>query len=352
MECAHFVRAIFDSPAAEAGRYGDLAGIVSLHATAPGTSRPRRSLSHMKASASESPRHFAIKQGILDACARAAVDAKAEARGKGWRADVLARTPSMPVAFEVQTSPQSLAKTIERQERFWQSGVAGCWLFLEGKKLRHLNEERPDLPLFFVGEGSSGEFTVSLGDRRVLSLERFASEYVQGRIRFCSDAVSKPTQELRLLFYEMPCWKCGQMNHPYMLEEPFKASCNAVAHPNETLWGSSKSEYRPDIVFAAERFAAQHTGVSLVLPSVGVRHSNTVGHEYLSFGCRFCDSIFGDWYIMEAEMEIAYGGAVAEGNVAVAMTDIFNKPIPHWCYPEEGSYCLSSAVPPFEKSGA
>lgn len=305
----------------------------------------------MKASASESPRHIAIKRGILDACSGAAVEAKAEARGKGWRADVLARTSGMPVAFEVQLSPQGLARTLERQERFWRSGVAGCWLFLEGKKLRDLNAERPDLPLFFVSEDSSGEFTVSLGDRRVLSLERFATEYAQGRIRFCNDAISKPIQDLRLLFYEMRCWKCDEMNHPYMLGGQFRASCNAVAHPHETLWGSSKTEYRPDLYLAAERFAAQQTGISLALPRVGIRHSTTVGHEYLSFGCRFCDSIFGDWYIMEAELEIAYGGAIVEANVAVAMNDVFSKQIPHWCYPEKDNYCLSSAVPPFETDG-
>lgn len=328
---------------------GAVAGVA--HATALGGFHGS-SQTHMKTSASESPRHLAIKRGVLAACARAGVDAKAEARGKGWRADVLAPTSGLPVAFEVQLSPQGLAKTIERQERYLRSGVAGCWLFLEGKKLRNLNAERPDLPLFFVSQDGSGEFTVSLGDRRILSLELFTSEYVRGRIRFCSDAVSKPTQELQLLFYEMPCWNCGKVNHPYMLGRPFKASCNAVAHPQETLWGSSKSEYRPDVVFAAERFAAQHPGVPLSLPSVSVRYSKTVGHEYLSFGCRSCDSIFGDMYIMEAEMEIRYGGAIAEGNVAVAMTDIFSKPIPHWCYPEEGSYCLSSAVPQFEKSGA
>ena len=194
----------------------------------------------MNSSASESPRHFAIKRGILAACARAGFDAKAEAKGRGWRADVRAPTSGMPIAFEVQLSPQGLTKTIERQERFWRSGVAGCWLFLEGKKLRNLNAERPDLPLFFVSEASDGGFTVSLGDRRVLTLEVFAAEYARGRIRFCHDAVSKPTQELQLLFYEMPCWKCGEMNHPYMLGRPFKASCNAVAHPQETLWGSSR----------------------------------------------------------------------------------------------------------------
>ena len=40
--------------------------------------------------------------------------------------------------------------------------------------------------------------------------------------------------------------------------------------------------------------------------------------------------------------EIRYGGAVAEGNVSVAMTDIFSTPIPHWCYPGEvaATVCL------------
>ena len=85
---------------------------------------------------------------------------------------------------------------------------------------------------------------------------------------------------------------------------------------------------------------------------MAVRHSRTVGHEYLSFGCRVCDSIFGDWHIHEAESEIQYGGAIAEGTVSVAMTDVFSKPIPHWCYPENDSYCIASAVPPFDKSGA
>jgi hypothetical protein len=302
----------------------------------------------MKASASESNKHLAIKHALLDACLRAGFDAKSEASGRGWRADVLVPTSGRPVAFEVQLSPQGLLRTTERQARFWRSGVVGCWLFLEGKKLKGLNSERPDLPLFFVGEGRKGEFTVSLGDRRVLSLSEFAVEYSYGRIRFCDDAVSAPTQDLQLLFYEMPCWKCGEMNHPYMLGRQFKASCNAVANPQESLWEDTKSEYRPDVVFAAKRFASQHAEKPLLLPTVARRFSQTVGHDYLSFGCRSCDSIFGDWYIHEAEMEIVYGGSIAEANVAVAMTDVFSKPIPHWCYPEGNSYCLASATSPLD----
>lgn len=56
----------------------------------------------MQASTSESPRHFAIKRGILDACARAAAEANAEVRGNGWRVDVLAPISGMSVAFEGQ----------------------------------------------------------------------------------------------------------------------------------------------------------------------------------------------------------------------------------------------------------
>lgn len=304
-----------------------------------------------KGSASESPRHLAIKQALLDACVSTGLAAQAEASGRGWRADVLVPTSGRPVAFEVQLSPQGLTRTIERQARFWRFGVVGCWLFLEGTKLKYLNSERPDLPLFFVSEARTGEYSVSLGDRRTVSLAEFAVDYARGRIRFCNDAVSAPTQDLQLLFYEMPCWKCGEMNHPYMLGRQFRAACNAVAHPKESLWEDTKSEYRPDVVFAAQRFAAHHTAQKLLLPTVARRFSRTVGHEYLSFGCRSCDSIFGDWHIFEAELEIRYGGAVAEANVSVAMTEVFSKPIPHWCYPEGDSYCLASAASPLDTHG-
>ncbi len=301
-----------------------------------------------KANASESPKHLAIKRALLDACLRAGFRATSEASGRGWRADVLVPTSGRSLAFEVQLSPQGLTKTIERHARFWRSGVVGCWLFLEGRKLRGLTSERPDLPLFFVSEGREGEFTVSLGDRRILSLPEFAVEYSRGRIRFCEDAVSAPTQDLQLLFYEMRCWKCGELNHPFMLGRRFKASCGAVAHPEESLWEDTKSEYRPDVVLAAQRFAAEHATEPLLIPPVARRFSRTVGHEYLSFGCRVCDSIFGDWYVHEAEMDVRYGGAVAEAQVAIAMTEVFSKPVPHWCYPEGDSYCVSAAASPLD----
>jgi len=299
-------------------------------------------------SGSESPRHLAIKEVIGHTCAQLGVQATMETRGKGWRADVLVPTESMPIAFEVQTSAQTLRKTVERQERYLRHGVSGCWLFL--KSVKDLNDERPDLPVFYVSEGQDGEFSVSLGDRRTVNLHQFVAEYVRGRIRFCYDAVSKREQDIQLVFYEFTCWKCGRMNHPFMLKTRFKSACNATAHPEETLWGSNRSEFRPEIRAAAENFAAQNYKDKLTLPAIGQRHSNTVGNEYMSFGCKYCDSIFGDWYIHEAEMEVVYGdGVVAQCDTTVGVVDIFTRPIPHWCYPNAGSSCIQSSHPLFEK---
>jgi len=289
-----------------------------------------------------------IKEEISHSCVQLGVLATMETSGKGWRADVLVPTEPMPVAFEVQTSAQTLRRTVERQERYLRHGVSGCWLFL--KSVKDLNDERPDLPLFYVSEGQNGEINVSLGDRRRVSLRQFVAEYIQGRIRFCHDAVSKREQDIQLVFYELTCWKCGRINHPFMLNTRFKSACNATAHPEETLWGSNRSEFRPEIRVVAENFVARNGEDQLTLPAIGQRHSNPVGREYMSFGCKYCDSIFGDWYIHEKEMEAVYGdGVVAQCDATVDVVDLFTKPIPHWCYPSAGSFCIQSAQPPFEK---
>ncbi len=294
----------------------------------------------------ESSTHFAIKQQIYETCKLLGIESTTEAVGKGWRADVLVQTGRLPIVFEVQTSPQSLKKTIERQERYLKHDVSGCWLFIN--PVAKLNHERPDLPLFYVNEEEPEKFSVSLGGRRSLDLQQFVEEYIQGKIRFCHDAVSHREQAIHLVFYEFECWKCGQINHPYMLKTMFKSACNATVHPNETLWGSNRSEFRPEVRAVVEKFISSENSNNIVLPIIKNRHSNTVGFEYMSFGCKYCDSIFGDWFIHEAEMEAIYGdGVVAQFNAQIHVSEIFSQPIPHWCYPSSGIFCVQSAIPPF-----
>ena len=63
----------------------------------------------------------------------------------------------------------------------------------------------------------------------------------------------------------------------------------------------------------------------------------------MSFGCYKCDSIFGDWFVMHAQMEAVYGyrqAATVEGEIIIN-GNIFD-PIPHWCFPGELPFCDES----------
>src|SRR5262245_40885257 len=95
----------------------------------------------------EPSKHDEIKAEIFAVCKDFGFDATQEYQGKGWRADVLVTKNADRFAFEIQISPQTLKKTLERQAKYTRDGIRGCWLF--EKSPSKLSEERPDLPLFY-----------------------------------------------------------------------------------------------------------------------------------------------------------------------------------------------------------
>jgi hypothetical protein len=289
----------------------------------------------------ETSKHNSIKAEIFAACNDLGFNANQEYKGRGWRADVFAVKNSKKVAFEIQISSQSLKKTLERQEKYIRDGVIGCWLF--EKPLPKLSDERPDLPLFYVMEQTDKSFSVSLSGRKELPLHNFLEQFLDGNIKFCEVARATPEQSVKLVFYEMECWKCKAMNHIYYVETNFHSACNAVIHSYETLWGSDRNAHRPEIIALAKEYIETEQGKNLKLGEIKRRFSNTVQDSYMSFGCYNCDSIFGDWYVMEAQMEAAYGyGQVAKIERKIKLGENIELPIPHWCYPSESPFCDAS----------
>jgi hypothetical protein len=67
----------------------------------------------------EVSKHDSIKAEIFAACSDLGFHATQEYKGKGWRADVFAAKDSKKFAFEIQISPQSLKKTLERQKEIF-----------------------------------------------------------------------------------------------------------------------------------------------------------------------------------------------------------------------------------------
>lgn len=289
----------------------------------------------------ELSKHVEIQTAIVEACMNYGFDAVQEYRGRGWRADVHAERNDERIAFEIQISPQSLKRTLERQAKYVRDGIRCCWLFETPPS--KLTNERPDLPLFFVSRLPDSSYTVSLSGRRQLLLGEFVEVFLHGGILFSSSARTQPKQLVKLVFFEMKCWKCGLMNHVYYVDTPFRSACNAVIRPEETLWGSDKIEYRPEMIGLARDFLSTEQGKHLRLGEIKSRFSKTVQESYLSFGCSGCDSIFGDWFVMDAQMEAVYGyGQVASVESEIELDGSIELPIPHWCCPGELPFCNSS----------
>ena len=115
------------------------------------------------------------------------------------RGDVYVPNKGKPIAFEIQLSPQSLARTLERQEKYIRDGVIGCWLF--EKPVPKLIEERPDLPVFYVQGNEESDLIVNLGDRRKVDLQVFLQNFIANNIQFNTVARTKTQQTIKLVFY-------------------------------------------------------------------------------------------------------------------------------------------------------
>lgn len=282
-------------------------------------------------------KHDKIQAAIVSACKELGIEAIQEYRGQDWRADVYIPNKQKPIAFEIQLSSQSLKKTLERQSKYIRDGIVGCWLF--ENPLPKLIEERPDLPVFYVEDTGDFYLSVNLGNRRKVDLTAFLENFISENIKFKSVAKTKTTQLVNLVFYEMTCWKCQKLNHLYFVDTPFYAACNTMIKPEEAIWESNNMEYREEIIELAEKFIATRKDLDLKLGQIKMRHSYTVGKSYMSFGCYNCDSIFGDFYVMQAKIDLMYGPNELTFEGEIELKEDIQMPIAHWCFPLNKNFC-------------
>ncbi len=97
-------------------------------------------------------KHEKIQMEIVSACRNIGIEAIQEYRGQDRRADVYIPNKGKPIAFEIQLSPQSLARTLERQEKYIRDGVIGCWLFEKPvpKLIEELNKEQTQVDTHYT----------------------------------------------------------------------------------------------------------------------------------------------------------------------------------------------------------
>lgn len=74
-------------------------------------------------------KHERIQQAVISSCNDLGIRAVQEFRGSDWRADVFIPNEQRPVAFEIQLSPQSLKKTLDRQTKYNRDGIVPFLFF-------------------------------------------------------------------------------------------------------------------------------------------------------------------------------------------------------------------------------
>lgn len=286
-----------------------------------------------------------IKSEIALACKDSGYEISTEVKGNNWYADVLAIRNIVKISFEVLLKSQSLEKTLELQNSYKRDGIRGCWFF---KKTPHgYSEETHELPLFQLLLNDDHNYQVFLNwnewdsDRKSFSLYDFVKLLLTRKIKFCQKIRAKTKQNIRIVFFKMECWKCHRISHVYYIKDNYRSICDLEIDQQNEMWGSEKFIFRPEILKAVNTFLKTERGKHLKVGRIKPRYSKTVNQKYLSFGCYYCDAIFGDWFVMETQLEEVYqeDKAPAIFDTVVEIKEQILLKHNHWCYSKEGKFC-------------
>ena len=101
----------------------------------------------------------------------------------------------------------------------------------------------------------------------------------------------------------------------------------------------------PQIQAAVQRFLESVKGKDIKVGPIKQRYSRTVQDSYSSYGCYYCDAIFGVFYLSESKSCVHYDWETAgqsdkyiQHTVEVDLGKVVEE-WPHWCFSEDGHFC-------------
>jgi hypothetical protein len=72
------------------------------------------------------------------------------------------------------------------------------------------------------------------------------------------------------------------------------------------------------------------------------RYSRTVGSSSTSFGCPYCNAIFGEHFYFDEICNVEYGCVEPVDFDTTVSPSVETEDIPHWCYSETQTFCCNS----------
>lgn len=294
----------------------------------------------------ETMQHLWAKAEVLKACADAGWQARPEVVGDGWRADVLAERGKARVAVEVQWSRQDQDVSRFRQDRYAASGVRACWL-LRGEQPETASKE---LPVFEMRAGTDDPVSVWHHGQE-FTVREFVRMLLEGQVRFAATTVRR----VRVQFLELECWRCHKPSHVFQVSEKIGCGYQDSEWREPGDWDRAET-FDDDTLLQVYRWHRE-TGSSagVRLGEIKIRSGRTMESSYMSFGCPFCDALFGRWFLDHElfvfaepddfthrfEFERPYQRSRPQSDDPGELEWLAKQDAQqaHWCLPADGHYC-------------
>ena len=297
----------------------------------------------------ESAEHLKAKVAIMEACREQGWKAIPEFSEADWRADVLAVQGGNRIAFEVQWSRQTYEESCFRQERYKASNVRGCWFFrIPPKEMTDYDKSlvaNKDIPAFKIYKDEHSDIIAQVGQRQ-MPLKALVTALLNRKVKFCRHIRLKPKQEAIILFFQYECWECKKPQYCYTVYPKFSTVCDLEYDMMGEMWSDGDIDKSPQIQIAVQQFLDSDKGKDIKVGPIKQRFSKTVQDSYLSYGCYYCDAIFGDFYLSESKSYVHYDWEMTENRAdkfiqhtaEVNLGEVVEER-PHWCYSEDGHFC-------------
>lgn len=282
----------------------------------------------------ESSEHLKAKIEIIEACKENGWKAIPEFSETNWRADVLATKNYNRIAFEIQWSKQTFVDTIFRQERYKESKIRCCWFFRSApKELMEFSGQikaNYEIPAFQILKDENSNLAIQLNQKQ-FSLKSFVSNLLNKKIKFCKHLNIKPKQEVTIVFFDTTCWKCNKTQQLWTIQQNFLSVC-------DQFWGNLDIGTNWEIYKAVKQFLKTENGKNLKIGQLKYRFSKTVRYSYLSHGCFYCDSIFGNYFLIIQKNIGQYETKYPNHKVEIVFR-AGKVEEHHWCYSDKSEFC-------------
>ena len=107
---------------------------------------------------------------------------------------------------------------------------------------------------------------------------------------------------VEVCFYQKECWRCHRPSYRYWISKLI--SNKGVSF--RLFFTEEISPTDENIANGVTQYLRTLPNLNIIMGEIKPRYSKTRGQSYRSFGCPYCDSLFGDYFAMDDQMEMMY----------------------------------------------